>query len=118
MKKTMFEKYGGFATFRKVVSSFYDNILDSSILQKHFININIERLIDHQTKFVIFIAGGPGSVSDENLARVHKNMGITQEEMDEMSAIFRDNLEDHDFEDDDVEFLVNEVVKRSHLIVQ
>lgn len=114
----MFEKYGGFSTWRKVVSSFYDDILDSPTLQHHFAGANIEKLIDHQTKFVIYIAGGPASFSDENLARAHKKMGITQEEVDEMSTIFRDNLEDHDIEDDDVEFLVNEILKRSHLVVQ
>lgn len=118
MKKSMFEKYGGFSTWRKVVSSFYDNILDSPTLQHYFAGTNIERLIDHQTKFVIYIAGGPASVSDEHLARAHKKMGITQEELDEMSTIFRENLEDHDLEDDDIEFLVNEILKRSHLIVE
>lgn len=118
MKKSMFDKYGGFSTFRKIVSSFYDKILDSDILQKHFENVNMERLIDHQTKFVVYIAGGPASFSDEHLSRAHKNMGITQIEMDEMSSLFRENLEDHDLESDDIEYLVNEIVKRTHLIVQ
>ena len=117
MKKTMFEKYGGFAVWRKVVSAFYDNILDDAVLQKHFVGTNMERLIDHQTKFVIYIAGGPASVSDEHLARAHKNLGITKEELDIMSGLFRDNLEDHDLDKDDVDYLVNEVLKRAHLVV-
>lgn len=117
MSKTIFEKYGGFATFRKVVSSFYDHMLDDDRVNKYFAGLNMERMIDHQTKFVTYIAGGPASVSDERLARAHQNLGITKDELEVMCNIFRDNLEDHDIEDDDVEFLSNELMKRSHLIV-
>ena len=36
MASTMFERYGGFATVSKIVSAFYDKVLDSSILAPYF----------------------------------------------------------------------------------
>ena len=115
--QTLFEKYGGFSTYRKVVSSFYDQILDSPSLQKYFTGVDMGKLIDHQTKFVAYITGGPASFSDENLARAHKSLQITEEEFEEMIEIFQDTLEDFDLEPEDVAYLVKELRNRSHLIV-
>lgn len=113
----MFEKYGGFSTCRKIVSAFYDQMLDSPVLSHHFVGIDMARLIDHQTKFVTFIMGGPAHVSDEHLAKAHRPLRISGAEFTEMTEILRDALEDHDLEPEDVAFIIQEVRKRSHLIV-
>lgn len=117
MAKTLFEKYGGFPTFRKVVSTFYDQVLDSPVLQKHFIGVDMARLIDHQTKFVTYVTGGPANISDEHLARAHKVLKITRPEFEEMAVLFEEALEDYDIEPEDVKYVVGEIRKRSHLIV-
>ena len=49
MATTVFERYGGFAAVRKVISAFYDKLLDSEMLSGYFANIDMRRLIDHQT---------------------------------------------------------------------
>jgi hemoglobin len=116
--KTLFEKYGGFAAYRKVVSSFYDDVLTSPSLKKHFVNTDMARLIDHQTKFVTFISGGPGHISDEQLSAAHRNLGITQQEFDEIVELFEDTLEDFDFEAEDITYLSSAIRKRAHLIVR
>ncbi len=61
MAKTMFERYGGFAAVSRVVSSFYDKILDSDITSPYFADIDMAKQIDHQTKFVAYLMGGPAS---------------------------------------------------------
>lgn len=59
MATSVFERCGGFAAVRKVVSAFYDKVLDSPILEPHFENIDMRRLIDYQTKFIASAMGGP-----------------------------------------------------------
>lgn len=117
MSKTIYERYGGFAEFRKVISDFYDRILDSDSLQKYFENVDIRRLIDHQTKFIAYITGGPASFTDEHLSRAHKAHAISQEDFAEMNEILEDTLLDHDFDPEDVAYVVSEFAKRASLIV-
>ncbi len=61
MSVSMFDRYGGFATVRTIVSSFYDKVLDSDRLSRFFVDIDMRALVDHQTKFVASLMGGPAS---------------------------------------------------------
>jgi hemoglobin len=115
---TIFERYGGFAAIRKVVSDLYDRLLDDPSLARHFADVDLRSLINHQTQFIAFVTGGPGvSYSDEALARVHRPLGITREEVRQMRALLRETLEDHGFTDADVATVDAELEAREHAIV-
>lgn len=117
MATTVFERCGGFSSVRKVISAFYDKLLDSEMLSGYFANIDMRRLIDHQTKFVSSIMGGPASFSDDALRRAHANLGLSYEEFLEMISLLRETLEDFDMEKADIEQVCSEIVKRESLIV-
>ena len=102
MSASMFERYGGFVSVSRVVSAFYDKALESPILGPYFANANMQRVIDHQTKFVASLMGGPASYSNEELIRVHKGLNINEEAFFEMTDLFRETLEDFDFDEDDL----------------
>lgn len=105
MKTSLFERVGGFAQVRLIVSDFYDRILESKQLCPYFENIDVRRLVDHQTKFVSALMGGPVSFSNEHLSRAHQHLGISPQEYEEMAEIFRETLEDHDLPQVEVERL-------------
>ena len=116
---TMFERYGGFATIRRVVSSFYDKVLDSDQLSHHFAHTDMRRLIEHQTQFISYLTDGPGlAYSNDMLRRVHGRLGVTAEEFAEMVALLRETLEDHDFDEADVAVVVERIREREPLIVR
>jgi hemoglobin len=118
MTATMFERYGGFVTLRKVVSSFYDLVLDSPVISHHFAGVDMRRLIQHQTQFIAFLLDGPGTdYSDEALRRVHAPLGITPEEFDEMVALLTDTFEDYEFETADITVVRQRLRAREHVIV-
>ena len=52
MNTTLYDKYGGFETFSTVVRNFYQKILDSEELAPYFDNVNMEKLMSHQTNFI------------------------------------------------------------------
>jgi hemoglobin len=114
---TIFERYGGFATARKIVSSFYDRILESPALEKHFVGVDMRRLIDHQTKFIASVMGGPAAFDDEALRRAHARLGITPTEFAQMAALLRETLEEFALEAADIEHIEKSVLKREALIV-
>lgn len=116
---TMFERHGGFATLRRVISAFYDKVLDSPTVSHHFANVDMRRLVEHQTRFLTFLMDGPGvDYSDDMLRRVHQSLEITAGEFAEMLALLRETLEDFGFDDPDVEHVMAQLRAREPLIVK
>lgn len=114
---TIYERYGGFAVVRRIVSSFYDRCLDSPVIAHHFEHIDMTRLIDHQSRFIATVMGGPASYTDEHLHRVHARLNITHAEFTEMASLLAETLEDHGFADPDVTAVVAEIRGREASIV-
>ena len=114
---TIFERAGGFATVRRVISSFYDRVLDSPTVAGHFENVDMRRLIDHQTKFISAMMGGPGSFTDDHLRRVHAHLGITHDEFVEVTEHLREALEEYGVAPEDIAIVEAEVKRREPLIV-
>lgn len=117
MAQTIFERYGGFATFSKVVSAFYDKILESPITSPFFANIDMRALVDHQTKFVASVVGGPASYTNEHLARIHGPLKIDDTTFAEMSMLLKETLEDFGMADADVHVVCQEILGRKHFVV-
>jgi hemoglobin len=91
---SIFEELGGFARVHLIVSDFYEKILDSERLSRFFQDVDVANLIDHQTKFIAAMMGGPASYTDEHIGRAHLRLGITSDDFDEMAVLFRETLED------------------------
>ncbi len=116
-RASVFERYGGFSSVSRVVSSFYDKMLDSPITSPYFANTDMRRLVDHQTRFIAAMMGGPASYTDDHLERVHRDRGITDEAFDETVMLLQEALEEHDFEDEDIHLVLDQVRARRRVIV-
>lgn len=117
MRKSIFERYGGFTNVSKVVMSFYDKILDSPATGHYFANTDMKKLIDHQTKFFAALMGGPASYTNEHLERVHERLGITEEAFMEALDLMAETLEDFNFAEDDIRTVEGEMMNRKNFIV-
>ncbi len=117
MAQSMFDRYGGFASVSRVVSAFYDRALESPLLSPYFENSDMRKLIDHQTKFVSSLMGGPASYSNEELERVHRRLDINERDFNEMIAVLKETLEDFDFEMTDIATVQSEMMSRKRFIV-
>ena len=117
MAGTTFERYGGFRTVSKVVMTFYEMVLDSDIVGHHFDDVDMPRLIDHQTKFISSLMGGPASISDERLRAVHAHIDITDAEFDEIVTLLSAALEAHRIDAADIDALASAVEAKRALVV-
>lgn len=115
--QTLFEKYGGFSQVSRVVLSFYDTLLDSDEIGPYFDNTDMSRMVDHQTKFVASLLGGPASYTDTQLRQLHAHLSIKDSHFDELKVILRQTLEDFNFDAPDIETVLNEFENRRTLIV-
>lgn len=116
-KVTLFERVGGFSAVRKIVTEFYDRVLDSDAVGHHFENINVSRLIDHQTKFIATLMGGPTHYSDAMLERAHSHLSITQKEFFEIVELLEETFEDAGFKASDITDVRQAFLSRQSLIV-
>lgn len=117
MAQTIFERYGGFAKLSQVVSAFYDKILESPVTSPYFAGTDMRRLVDHQTKFVASVTGGPASYTNEMLERIHVPLNVSEAAFAEMAALLQETLEDFGLADGDVQHVCREVVSRKHFVV-
>lgn len=115
--QSIFERYGGFPVVSRIVSTFYDRMLDDDDLSGYFANTDMRHLIDHQTKFLASVMGGPASYTPEHLARVHERLKIDDAAFEGTVLILRETLEDHGLEETDIATVIGRVREQKSSIV-
>lgn len=116
-KQTLFEKYGGFSAVSKIVLDFYDVLLDSEEVGPFFDDVDMARLIDHQTKFIASLLGGPASYTDEQLYRLHERLNLKDRHFDEVVETLGATLKKHGFKGEDVATVMSSLELRRSVIV-
>jgi hemoglobin len=114
---SLFEKYGGFAKIHPVVMDFYDRLLDNDELGPYFDDIDMKRLIDHQTKFVSSLLGGPADIDDQRLHVAHRSLNVSPAHFDEMLRVLKDTVTDAGFDPEDVQAVADAVEAKRALVV-
>lgn len=117
MAKTIFDRCGGFANVSKMVMAFYDKVLDSDVIGHHFEDIEISKLVDHQTKFIASVMGGPAAYTDDALHRMHQHLKIDREQFEEMAALLEETLEDFDLEKKDIDEVMAQIRGRARHVI-
>ena len=103
MKENLFHKYGGAATVAAVVQEFYDEVLERPELVHYFEGVGMERLIEHQVKFLSHVLGGPANYQGRSLKAAHKGLQIDPSSFNLVAGILSDVLSDAGMTDDDVQ---------------
>ena len=117
MAKTVYEKYGGFSQVGRMVLDFYDRLLDDDDLGPYFEDVDMPRVVDHQTKFLAMLLGGPASYTDEQIRALHRHLTIEPAHFDTLKLILAETLSDHGVAGDDVAHVVAEFERRRGLVI-
>ena len=91
--------------------------LDSDQIGDFFENVDMARLIDHQTKFISSLVGGPASFSDDRLRQVHKHLGIGHVDFDEMGKLLSEALAENGVAPEDVKTVMEAIESKRSIIV-
>jgi hemoglobin len=117
MSQSLYDKYGGFSTISTIVHTFYDKIGQSQTLAPYFVHANMERLIDHQTKFICVALGGPNNYDGRALEKVHMPLKITTAAFQEVAQYLKESMDEHGMETQDVATVLNLVGSLASKIV-
>lgn len=118
MEQTLFEKYGGFAKISRIVLSLYDRIIEDETIGPYFDDVDMARIVDHQTKFLSSLLGGPASFSDEQIQKVHKHLAIRSDHFDVLKRLLEETLRAHRMAAEDVAVVLEAIEARRALIVR
>ena len=103
MPKTLFEKYGGFSTIAHLVSNFFDKVTDDDSLQPYFENVDMAKLIQHQTDFIGMVMGAPANqYTGRSLAESHKRLRIEPQHFERVGQLLKETLEQGGVEAQDI----------------
>ncbi len=117
MARTLYESVGGFSAISKIVLAFYDKVLDSEKIAPFFADVDMKSLIDHQTKFVCAMLGGPASFTDDQIRLAHRAAAITNAAFDEISALFRQTLQEAALKSNDIDAIMKAFDAKRVLVV-
>ena len=118
MDQTLYQHYGGFATVSRIVIRLYDRILDDDRIGPFFEDVDMPRLIDHQTKFVASLMGGPAVFTDAHLRGAHRGLAIHDTHFDRLKELVALTLDEFGIAADHVDEVLEGIeVRRSVLVV-
>ena len=117
MAQTLYDKYGGFSTVSRIVLDFYERALDSDQIGDYFEDVDMAKLMDHQTKFVSSLLGGPASYSNDHLRQIHLDLRIGDDDFTEMADVLSETLIDHGMSREDAAEVVKAIEARRAFIV-
>ena len=117
MSDTIWERYGGYGFVAKAVDDFYARVLLSRDLAPYFVNINMEKLVEHQIETIGAVMGGPYDLDIEVLRWSHARLKIKLAHFGEIAAILSLTLEDNGLTDADRDALMAVVASTRDAIV-
>lgn len=118
LEKTLYEKYGGFSTISKIVMTLYDKLLDDDDVGPFFDDVDMPKLIDHQTKFVSSLMGGPASFTDTHIQNAHRNLTIYAAHFDRLKELIDETLTEFSVDGEDIQTVLAAFEQRRGLLVE
>lgn len=113
----LYDKYHGFDFFTSVVKTFYKKIMEREHLSAYFSQTNMAELIDHQSRFISELIGGPVSPHGKDLKTIHSRYKITEEHFLEVAAILSEALSESGVEKDDIDSIIKVIAGYKDKIV-
>lgn len=95
---SIYDELGGLEAITSIVERMYEHILADERLAPYFDESNIESLINHQSRFIAMVAGGPEY--HDHIAKTHAHMNLRDEHFDAVLAYFHTALAEHGVADE------------------
>lgn len=118
LERSLYEKYGGFSTVSKIVMTLYDKLLDDDDVGPFFDDVDMARLIDHQTKFVSSLMGGPASFTDTHIENAHKHLTIYDAHFDKLKDLIHETLTEFSVDGEDIQTVLAAFEQRRSLLTE
>lgn len=83
---SLYQKLGGMPAVNLAVDKFYDKVLADTRIKHFFVGVDMNRMREHQKKFLSFAFGGSSGYDGKNMREAHAglvaNMGLNDTHFD------------------------------------
>ena len=79
---SLFDRIGGKAAIDAAVAELYDRVLVDPLLDRFFLDVDVDRLRDMLAEVVSHAFGGPVAYTGRDVVEVHRGLGIERRHMD------------------------------------
>lgn len=115
----LFQKYGGADFWSDFLNVFYTRITSSEVLSYHFVDKDIDHIKSMLIGLLEVTLVSEGHYPEDVMRESHKNMGISNSELDEWIKIYTRTMQDSQIEPEDQRSILNIVESyRSHLVTK
>jgi hemoglobin len=118
MSDLLLHRCGGHRAVARIVMAFYDRVLQSPQVAPFFADVDMRRLVEHQTKFLAGVMGGPQAYANADLREAHAHLSIADHHFDEMVRLLGDALSASGMPEHDVAAVLADIDARRPWIVQ
>ena len=77
----------------------------------------MRKLIDHQTKFIASVMGGPASYTDTALRQIHAASEIGVVDYNEMARLLRETFEEFEVKPTDIDQVMEKIESLSRFVI-
>ena len=110
MEQTLYERIGGEEAIEKVVDYFYNELVLKDDTVNHFFeDIDMDKQLRHQTKFISFALGGPNQYSGQSMAKAHEGMNLQPAHFDAIATHLHDALAHFGVNEADIDTALSKV---------
>lgn len=102
----LYEKYGGFEFWHDCIYGLYLDMFDHPEISYHFLGVDMEELSKKQAQFLVTHIGGPNLYTGPPIEVVHRFMGISAFQFDEIAKSFAEVFLDKGVEPEDVDHIM------------
>lgn len=114
----LFTKYGGTAAISRIVANFYGVVLTRPHLKSYFDGVPLQRLIQHQIRFISQVMGQtPSAYNGRRMHEAHGRLKISAADYAEVSAILASVLQQAGMEEADLQTVMAAVANLQSDIV-
>lgn len=106
MSQNIYDKYGGYDFFHKIIYELYLELFDHLEISYHFIGVDIVRLSNLQAQYLCEAIGGPPMYKGRDITAVHKYLKVTEYEFDTVATRFAEIFKRNGLTDDEVKFIM------------
>ncbi len=116
---TLFDKYGGVSTVRKLVREFHERLYAKPTLRRYFDGVPKDRVVRHQIDLLTFAMGKPPPDLDvQRLPESHHRLDITPTAYEDTIGILRQVLLEAQVEGRDIALMLSRLDAHRHRIVR
>ncbi|KAB8030922.1 group I truncated hemoglobin [Fluviispira multicolorata] len=109
MKKNIYDKYGGSKALEAIVIVFYEKVLQSKNLIHYFENIDMNKLMSHQVKFLSALLGGPIQYDNSTIKNMHRKLNISEKDFNETANLLKETLAEKKFDWEDIDSVMKKI---------